>query len=740
MTDTLIAPIWLGITLLLLYAARVVARRMFANDSFSSRLMHALVLSWATIVGVATLLGTIGWLEPAILLVGVAASAGVVLWYCGHHQRALKEGLSRLTPCSVPTSYVRPSHEALVLSITFGFWGLALAWALSRVILKGLLRFPVEWDTLNYHLPLIVQWLHQGSLYVPADANWSSPGNDELIGLWLVAPFSGDFLYSLLNLPAAMLLAVSAMELSRNLGMIRPWDYLTAAALLATGPILTQLTDAQNDIAVVALFMALLAYATRYIQTESRANLVLAAISLGLLTGVKFYAVGYALVAGLGSVILVMATCGTRRAICYCLALTLGACLWGGYWYARNFLAAGSPIYPQGLTEARDKLGDLRSSAGQTPVWKTTLLGNGRPEVFPLLERALWNWTGPCHVAAFFSLPVALIWLSGSGVWLRRRVREATAPEAALAGAQTRSLATSATGCIYPSIPLRYAGAIRFALVFWTISAGLVWGVTPFGVEVTAGSLDSLRRGYLPVRFGLCFLSLCVVCLALVCHDVAHFASRRRSAYVSVLPLAIAVVPVIYQITLRLETEAVTPLLDSLFLTADIWLAGLIVLLVWHTWPRWRRVLTVGLGVTAVVAASIIIGLLGEGWHAIFAKNYDADQAKTLFSDLEKMAPSATRICAMTYRYYPFFGSRRQFYACRPYWLPTLRDMLEYLREHDITLIVATLEDPLGVARYAGKSDWLRKHPDLFPKVYDGPRYYVCRVNSELLKAALYSR
>ncbi len=97
-----------------------------------------------------------------------------------------------------PGSGISDAHEGRWMIAWIGFSALCFA----QLLLAGLLRFPTDWDSLAYHVPLVDHWLQAGSLEMTDCARWSSPGNNELWALWAAAPFSGDFLVSVNNLPA----------------------------------------------------------------------------------------------------------------------------------------------------------------------------------------------------------------------------------------------------------------------------------------------------------------------------------------------------------------------------------------------------------------------------------------------------------------------------------------------------------------------------------------------------------
>src|SRR5260370_29625358 len=110
---------------------------------------------------------------------------------------------------------------------------------------------------------MIVPWIHAETFYAPDSACWSCPGNKEIIGGWLVALFSGDFLIGLNNLPAAILLALAAVEVGRQLSLSSALANLTGFAVVSNYVVLNQLLDASNDVAAAALFVTCVAYGFR---------------------------------------------------------------------------------------------------------------------------------------------------------------------------------------------------------------------------------------------------------------------------------------------------------------------------------------------------------------------------------------------------------------------------------------------------------------------------------------------
>ena len=355
------------------------------------------------------------------------------------------------------------------------------------MITAGLSQFPADWDTVMYHLPLVVHWLHEGSLVAPDCPQWSVPGNNELVLLWFVAPFSGDFFYALANGPVVILFGWAVLELGHALHISPVLRNLGAVAALASYVVIKQSTTAGNDVAVAAFFLSGLAYAFRYRQTGRIPDMALGVTCLGLLVGIKYYALGYAAVLAVCGSALVGSRSG-RRSMPFAAVLGVsGVLVFGGYWYVRNWVVGGTPLYPLGRTAAEDEF--IGSYPG---MWQTTFAGNGSAELGSLAYEAIGSMTGPCHLLAVLGLPVSLSWLVARG---GVRLLGGT-------GGETEE--------------------VRLALFAVTVGALAVLLVTPFAVEDAPGTLNQLRWQYCPVRYGTCFMTAAILCLAVILDDLSR--------------------------------------------------------------------------------------------------------------------------------------------------------------------------------------------------------------------------
>jgi hypothetical protein len=690
MADVLVGPIWFAVNLAMLWAAWGVVRHCFPGDTPAQCAAHVVVVMWAALVLTCHALGAVGALAPPWMgLCGLALAGMATTW--------LARQPPPTVPCATSGSGRREARSWHEKAIILGWSGLGAAIGV-RAIERGLLQFPGDYDSLMYHIPLIDQWLQRGSLYAPAEAVWYNPGNAELAGLWLVAPFSGDFWVGLANVPVALLLVLKTLELGRQLGVPPALGHAAAVAVLASRVFLKQVATNENDLAVAGLFVAGVAYGVRHVRTRRRADSALAAVALGLLAGVKYYALGYAAVAWLGLLALTLRRRGRGDMARLAAAGAVATIALAGYWYGRNLLLTGTPVYPLGISEQAEgpRPGTLYSS----------LLGNGRIELLPQWVVAVWNLAGPCQAASVLALPFSLAWLLGGkpGVPGERGAEE---DEAGLRWL----LALLLAGCLF------------------------VFGITPFTVNPASGNTEIFR--YLSIRFSQCPLVLSVLALGLTSAGVAR---RLAGASMPKARLPKLLAPAMTgafaglaaaQLVLRLgEVLGEAPLL-VLLVAADLVAFGLLVRWVLGRYSR-RRVAAAGL-LAGLIAASAASGYLGREWHRDFATHYDKTFRTSIFSHINESVGDDSALAVLDYRYYPFFGSRRQFRPHRPRKVRSESALLSYLAAHRLGVVAAAREDRGRSRWYHGPILYIQSNHKCFENFKYFGSYILCNVNTECL-------
>jgi hypothetical protein len=369
-------------------------------------------------------------------------------------------------------------------------------------------------------------------------------------------------------------------------------------------------------------------------------------------------------------------------------------------------------LYPKGVSADSDLISQWRDG-----IWNTTLLGNGSPEVFPLMLQAIWTHAGPIQYLGLLAIFGLLIWLLLTG---------------ALPG----------LGWV-DSVDRR----LRFGLAVALLGAGTIWGVIPFAVETEPGTLNFLRKGYLTTRFGVCFLNLTSIALVVGLSDLSVSLGRLPSWLGELLRspvIGLALVGLacqIYHHFGRPDLPDETDLLGGtelwLFLGVDLFLTLYLGATLLRAFPAWRGVLRwsfVGLLMVCVGAAG---WYQSREWHTRFDAFYRREVGDETFSTILSYDPSSTKICTLAFRGYPLFGSYRQFRICSPLWIRDDAEFLAYVWNRGVTYVILDRYDSSWTRKFARMEPWLVEHPEVFSLAVEGTRFTVYRVDRESLQQAL---
>jgi hypothetical protein len=677
-----------------------VARRLYPGESVIGLSLHAVVIGWASVNVVATAVGAAGILTGWSVLVGVSALA-IVLLTC--------------LPASSDAFHVSANGQGAEPLWAVGLWMSVAALLLGHVVAGGLLTFVSDYDSLMYHIPLIDQWLHSRSLFAPYGSHWSNPGGNELLGLWMVGPFTGNFLIALTNLPATVLLVLAVLELGRVAGLGRPLAHATALSLVGSFPVVRQLLDAGNDISVAAMFISALFYGLRSLGQPRPADRALCAVCVGLLCGIKYFALGYAAVAAGLCLLAIALVDGRRSATRAAATMATGVLLFGGYWYLRNAVARGSPCYLPGVTT-----GLASQSHGAWNPIRSSFLGSGRPEVLALGIQAVWKMAGPYPALTVVASPAVVLWLL-------------------LAGA--RKLSTP---------PADTASITRLALALATLGAIAVLLITPFAIEDRPFSLNHLRWGYTPVRYGLSYLCLALIGASVTVqtaggavplwhsrHDGATLARDEtippvRRNVVTLAGVATALIMALAAIQLTLSISRIdTSWVETAAISANILATWGILFACWQAWPRAKKTLIVVFAVFATSGAGLFVVLEAGRWNHSFFRFYEIKYGTRVLSAL-LVEPTPSRLCLLDYRCAPFFGPARQFRVCQPEWFSSSEAFAAYLRERRVShVIVRTnpIGDPAIWDAYANPPAWFSVDLAHFTLVSQDPIFSLYRVD-----------
>ncbi len=526
-------------------------------------------------IGVALAAGACGKLYAGVAIAAQAALAAA-LWLCPW-PRARR--LSRAELAAPARQLARRSahqlrrHPALAL--------VALHAAGSEA-LRGLLRPPLSWDSLMYHLQLTGTWLLRHDLApvfgaYPMNYYGYTPANGSVWVWWWMAPSHSELYINLAFLPQWVLLALATGGVARLLGARRHWPL--AAFLVALTPTVLRFAATQYvDIFTAACLVGGAYFGLRWLRRPLWGDALLAAAGLGVAAGAKVLGLVYA--AALAATLLPLCRGGAwrRRAVQAVAGLALAAGL-GGFFYLRNMALGVDPLALQceGLPHRQPVHGlpqvPRPNSVAALPQ---QMLAQGR------LARAFLGTVeepGPPFVDLGVGPQIFLLLLGLPALGLvaargRRR-------EAAIVGGQVLLEAAFWATVPYAAFNQVFAN-IRYLLP----GLGLLTAASVAGAETVgagAGGDDDARAG-----------------------DRAG-ADGHRDRWLQGIALAIAI-----QDLLQLHTQ----LSDGMRLVIG---AADVAAVAWALAPRWRRTAAAARPVLAVVAAATALAMLAAvPWFARF--------------------------------------------------------------------------------------------------------------------------
>lgn len=292
------------------------------------RIVRAAIIGAAWIVVSAGLLGMLGALTLRAVLACHLTGFAAALFFRKTPERDFRQ------------------HGTLRPAFAIGI-GVAIV---AFVVGMGAGHSPLTaYDSLSYHLFFPARWLHDHSIFiVPTpfsdEAQAYQPGNGELFFTWLMLPFHGDLLARIGQVPFYVFGAAVLYALARRLGAAPEHAIYPAVFFLVAPPIAEQATGANVDLICAVLFVASLTAGIMAVGLDRRRDWLLWGICVGLFCGSKYLALVYAPI-----LVLIPFVRGVRRRALWGLP---GVCVLALPWYVRNWIVAGSPIYPSSLAVA----------------------------------------------------------------------------------------------------------------------------------------------------------------------------------------------------------------------------------------------------------------------------------------------------------------------------------------------------------------------------------------------------
>jgi hypothetical protein len=296
------------------------------------------------------------------------------------------------------------------------------AWVWTELWILASLRPPYDWDGLYYHLPAIHDWAAAGRVmfidYTPDVPFVNFPMGVELTTFFTYFLLGTSRLVNACNLWYWPMAFLAIAVIARRLGARGPWP-LVAGALIVGAPVFVcQSVSCYIDPGFAAAVMAAIAAACVFVFETGRPGRwspVLLGMAAGLALGSKGTGLPFAVV------VVVVAVAGSvwargglgrwRAWLPRAGVVVLFVFLVGGYWYARNGLNTGNPVYPIQVKFGEKVLADGWDhnifNEANLPPWL---------ERYPRPLRMFVSWTQPDAPVSGYA-PVGgmgYIWLFGA--------------------------------------------------------------------------------------------------------------------------------------------------------------------------------------------------------------------------------------------------------------------------------------------------------------------------------------
>jgi len=480
-------------------------------------------------------------------------------------------------------------------------------WFIRGVLVVRHMKF----DDYAYHAAIVSRWLTDGGIYLTPIINDYYPHNAELLSLWFLHPLRHDGFAGMTGLTYAALIALSAHGYIRRHHHSLHWSALLAPAVILSSPVLLREggSFSATDLAGPAMILSSVLMLVSAQEGEWRSRVsccIWSIVGAGFAIGTKvtFLPLSAVVILVAGAQLLKLA----RRQVWIGVLIFLVASvlLAQNYWYLRNIVETGNPVYPAAAGPFEGPRGTLS---------RTTLLNF--LVTYPDAEH--WQQAARVH----FSWPYSYAALSAFGflwaaLYALRRGRD-------IAGRRKNQFLWEG---LLPGLGV--LAALQY--VFTPYSAG------PLG---RVGEIHLANARYVIFVF--------VVGIVLLAIGMGHIAPRSRSGNVVLSAVsAICVMAHAFLLTreLRPWMHPGSTRLGSLCIGIGVSLTVCLILLL-SARVRWRRYSTVGVTLIVCIAGCFALSMLAP-LKARQADEYEFGRGRRgwLVRQIEDL-PSGSRLAAV---------------------------------------------------------------------------------------------
>jgi 4-amino-4-deoxy-L-arabinose transferase-like glycosyltransferase len=304
-----------------------------------------MVVGWTWLTIGMEFLGSLGFLDRPSLLIWVALGFGL-----GVSSSFLPGGVPGF-PSDKPAPTDGWSWDE-VLAIALVLW--ACLW----MGLPSLVRpVKVVSDGPIYHLYFAARWWKAHRLDLIATPFGESaapyfPAIGDLWFTWLMIGLGGDSLAKVGQAPFLLMAALASFGMARRLGATRPAAVVATAWFVSSTPLLVFTFEPNVDTIFIAGYLSSAYFFLRHaLKDDGWASLVLGSLAAGCALGTKPPGIVFVpplLLLGMASAI--WRGVGDREKTVAPLVVAGLPLTVAGFWYGRNLMLTGNPLYPLHLT------------------------------------------------------------------------------------------------------------------------------------------------------------------------------------------------------------------------------------------------------------------------------------------------------------------------------------------------------------------------------------------------------
>ncbi len=306
--------------------------------------------------------------------------------------------VSRPGPRPAATATSRPRFSRLTILCLAAA---ALSYGVFAV--DAVTSFPKTWDSIAYHLPMALGWLHDGSLRIDPEAWWlhSIPASAE-VPMMVILGGGFQSLVFLPQVPALIGLGVAGYVIARRLRAGSEASLMAAIVLLSVPIVIHQTFSAYIDLYGTSyLLIGIALFLSRDGDGDARPVskhenfllLLYAGLSCGVAIGTKATFYFYVAAFFVSALAYLAAGSKAQNAIGRLAAaglLAVGFLLPSVFWFGRAYAATGNPLFPLSVV-----LGGQTILSG--PVVTKTVDRNDHNDVKSLAGLVRYPWTERRH-------------------------------------------------------------------------------------------------------------------------------------------------------------------------------------------------------------------------------------------------------------------------------------------------------------------------------------------------------